>query len=327
MREPLLTTGRDCPSTATGSRGAGGCVGAVVVVGSVNLDLSVVTPHLPAPGETVQGATLSRQLGGKGANQAIAAARAGARVTLIAAVGADDPGDKLVNEIADWGVDTQLIRRVDGTTGTAVITVDHDGENTVVVLPGANHGLTDLTDADANRIRESNVLLVQLEIPLSAVTAAIRVAVAARVTVVLNPSPLQPLSPELLAGVDVLVVNEGEAAQLGEHVKDLHLIITRGGRGASYRGEAGRFDVAAPIVEPVDTTGAGDAFTGALATAWARGHDPRSALVQGCAAGSATAAIRGAHPPRASTSLSAQSTLTTPMRPSPAPPQTAPGSH
>lgn len=304
MPEPLATRDRTDPATAHGLTEPGRRVGRVVVIGSINLDLSVATPHLPAPGETVPGTTLSRQLGGKGANQAIAAARAGAHVTLVAAVGTDEPADRLVEEIAGWGVDQQLIRRVDGPTGTAVITVDHSGENTIVIVPGANHALADLTNAEAEQIRASDILLVQLEIPLPAVTAAIRVAVAAGVTVLLNPSPLQPLPPEVIAGVDVLVANEGEAAQLSEHVDDLHLIVTRGSRGASYRGPAGRFDVAAPLVEAVDTTGAGDAFTGALAAAWIGGHDPRSALIRGCAAGSAAAAIRGTHPPRPSTSPS-----------------------
>jgi len=269
----------------------------LVVLGSLNMDLVIRTPHLPRPGETLLGSGFATSQGGKGANQAIAAARAGASVAMIGAVGTDTFGDQLAATLADNGVDTALLRRLDGPSGIAVITVDDGAENTIVVASGANALLEPLTTGDEQAIRGASFLVMQLEVPVETVTAAAAIAASAGVPVLLNPSPVRPLPPELLAAVTVLVVNEGEAAALGEQSLSgvPHLVTTLGSAGARYRGPDG---VAAsalpPPVLPVDTTGAGDAFAGALAVAWAAGADPQTALRRASAAGALATTRPGA---------------------------------
>lgn len=184
------------------------------MLGSLNMDLIVRSPRLPAAGETLTGTGFSTSPGGKGANQAIAAARAGGRVRMIGAVGADEFGSALVDALADAGVDTGRVRRVEGPTGIALITVDDAAENTIVVVAGANGTLTGLDEDDAAVIAAADLLVLQLEVPLATVTRAAQVAAAAGVPVLLNPSPSRPLAPELLAAVTILVVNETEAAAL-----------------------------------------------------------------------------------------------------------------
>ncbi len=281
------------------------------MLGSVNMDLAVRTPRLPAAGETVLGSDFATGQGGKGANQAIAAARAGAEVSIIGAVGTDAFGDELADVLQANGVDIDRLRRVDGATGIAVITVDDDAENTIVVAAGANGRLTGLTSADEALIRASDLLVMQLEVPPDVVLAGARAAHAASVPVLLNPSPAQQLPAELLAMVTLLVVNEGEAAVLGDDsIRSVpHAVTTLGARGARYRAADGRsFGVDAPGVKPVDTTGAGDAFAGALAVGWAEaairaapgsGGTPApavepAALRWACAAGALATTVRGA---------------------------------
>lgn len=269
----------------------------LVVLGSINMDLVVRAPHLPRPGETVLGGGFATSQGGKGANQAIAAARAGADVTMIGAVGDDPFGSQLAAALLSDGVRIDLLRRHPGPSGIAVITVDEGAENSIVVVPGANGLLTGVTAADADAIAASAMLLLQLEVPIETVTAAARVAAAAKVPVMLNPSPAHRLPPELLAAVSILVVNEGEAAELGPPVLATvpHLVTTIGPAGARYRGPGGvEVSVAPPAVTPVDSTGAGDAFTGALAVAWVAGNDPESALRWACAAGALATTKPGA---------------------------------
>jgi ribokinase len=178
----------------------------------------------------------------------------------------------------------------------AVSLVDKDAENTIIVVPGANGTLTGVTDADRDAIRDAGMLVCQLEIPMSAVVTGAGIAAAAGVPVLLNASPVTALPPELLAAVTVLVVNEGEAEALGpEAVGQIpHVVTTLGASGARYRGPDEEFQVAAPKVDAIDTTGAGDAFTGALAVAWTLGTDPRSAVEWACAAGALAAAKAGA---------------------------------
>lgn len=260
------------------------------------MDLVIRSPTLPRPGETLTGKDFSITPGGKGANQAIAAARAGARVRMIGAVGSDDFGPRLVETLSGAGVSTEGVRRVDGPSGTALITVADDAENTIVVVPGANGAFVALNDADRAAIAGAGLLVLQLEVPIATVTAAARVAADAGVPVLLNPSPVRPLPQGLLAGVDILVVNETEAAALGDaRPGGGHLVTTLGAFGARYRGPSGILAVPTPgTVRPVDTTGAGDAFTGALALAWCRGDDPATALRWACAAGALATTRPGA---------------------------------
>ena len=255
----------------------------VVVVGSANLDLVYRVERIPSAGETVLALGSDAVPGGKGNNQVTAAARAGAAAAFIAALGADAAGDRLAGSLVDSGVFLHL-RRVDAPTGTAVISVDDRGENAIVVDSGANRTLTSLSPAERAVIADARVLLLQLETPLEAVAEAASVARDAGTIVVLNAAPIRSLPRELLDSVDVLIVNEHEAALLasevaGEHSVDadeeelatalsalgVAIIITLGARGAlvCVPGE-GRLAVPGLLVEAVDTTGAGDTFCGAL---------------------------------------------------------------
>lgn len=291
-----MTGSRGRPEHPASGRGAP----SIVVVGSLNMDLVVRAPRLPAPGETVAGSDFSTSPGGKGANQAVAAARAGGRVRMIGAVGDDGFGADLVGALDAAGVDTGRVRRVPGPSGVALISVDDAAENTIVVVGGANAALTDLDAADRAAITSADLLLLQLETPLPTVTAAARLAAAAGVPVLLNPSPVRPLPAELLAAVHILVVNEDEGAALGDiRPGGGHVITTLGAAGARYRGPAGDAAAVPPPVRPVDTTGAGDAFTGALAVAWCRGATPAQALRRACAAGALATTRPGAGAPAA----------------------------
>ncbi|MFE9203566.1 ribokinase [Micromonospora sp. NPDC007230] len=288
----------------------------VVVVGSANLDLVVTAPQLPRPGETVLGDGFRTVPGGKGANQAVAAARAGADCAFVGAVGADDFGAQLRDNLTAAGVDVGGLRTVDAPSGVALIAVDHAAENCIVVAPGANATLTDLHPADRAAVGAGDVLLLQLEVPLAAVTQAADRARADATTVVLNAAPARPLPVELLDLVDVLVVNEHEAAVVAGLFIDEpaalldalvalvpRVVLTLGARGAAYADRNGtRLQVPAPAIEAVDTTAAGDAFTGALAVALAeRGGTLTAAtapavLRWACAAGAACAQRPGASP-------------------------------
>lgn len=265
----------------------------VCVVGSVNMDHVFTVASLPHPGETVMASSSRLIPGGKGGNQAIAAARAGADVQLVAALGDDPTGDQLRAHLEANGVGLDGVVGVIGPSGTAVIAVDTAGENTIVVAPGANARLTvDSTKARA-AISNSDALLLQLEIPVATAVDAARVARAAATTVLVNASPSGAAPHDLLALAelaDVVVVNEAEARDW--HWPVTHLVITRGGRGASYLGEDERFDVPAPAVRAIDTTGAGDVFAGVLAAEWSTGHE--NALRRACAAGALATTVRGA---------------------------------
>lgn len=267
----------------------------VVVVGSINMDLVARTARMPAPGETLLGTSFTTTPGGKGSNQAIAAAKAGADVVFVGAVGDDTFALELRQALVDAEVDARHLREVSGPSGVAAITVDGDGQNSIIVVPGANSRVVDLTAEELDAISRADVLLCQLEIPVRTVTAAARHAATGDTVVMLNPSPAQALPDDLLDAVDVLVVNETEEGQLGEDTlaRVQHVVTTLGADGARYRGPHGdRYRVDAPIVEAVDTTGAGDAFAGALASAWSRG--PRDALAFACATGALTATRPGA---------------------------------
>jgi ribokinase len=276
----------------------------IVVVGSANMDLVVDTPVLPRPGETVLGERFTTVPGGKGANQAIAAARAGAQCAFIGAVGQDAFGELLRANLSASGVDVARLRVVPGASGVALIAVDANAENFIVVAPGANSSLTRLDIQDRVAIEGADVLLCQLETPLPTVAQAAAAAKTSGTTVVLNASPARALPAELLAAVDVLVVNQHEAAVISGRETGLleallplvpRVVMTLGAAGAAYADRSGaRIEIPAPRVEAVDTTAAGDAFTGALAVAWARRRPVAEALRWACAAGALTATRRGA---------------------------------
>lgn len=265
----------------------------VCVVGSVNADLTFTVNALPRPGQTVLASALLSSPGGKGGNQAVAAARAGASVQLVAALGSDAAAEQLRTHLSANDVGLDGVVTMAGPSGTAVIVVDAAAENNIVVAPGANAHLTvdpaDIQDVIAG----SDVVLLQLEIPMATAIAAARVARGAGATVIVNASPSGARPHDLLALselADVVVVNEEEAREW--HWPVAHLVITRGRRGASYLGEDERFDVPAPRVTPVDTTGAGDVFAGVLAAGWPDGHE--IALRRACAAGALATLVPGA---------------------------------
>jgi ribokinase len=265
----------------------------VCVVGSINADLTFTVAALPRPGQTVLASSLSSAPGGKGGNQAVAAARAGAEVALVAAVGDDDVAATLREHLRANAVNQDAVVNVPGPSGSAVIVVDAAGENNIVVAAGSNSLLDVNTTAAGVAIRASDVVLLQLEIPPATAIEAARQARAAGAVVILNASPGGTAAHHLLALsglVDVVVVNETEAAEWHWPVR--HLVITRGSRGASYLGADERFDVPAPAVRALDTAGAGDVFAGVLAAGWPEGHE--HALRRACAAGALATLVRGA---------------------------------
>lgn len=272
--------------------------GRVVVVGSLNVDTVQRLHHLPAPGETLTAQSSRRVHGGKGANQAVAARRAGARVALVGCVGDDADGRDYTARLDAWGIDrSHVTARADHPTGSAVILVDDAGENSIVVATGANGALDPaLVDAAGAVFGAADVLLLQLEVPLGAVLAAARTASAAGARVVLNPSPVPTGATgeltALLAEVDLLVVNEGEAATLGLPADDPRVCTTLGAAGARW----GDVSARPPAVTPVDTTGAGDTFAGTLAALLAAGRAPDEALPAAVAAAAASTTWRGAQP-------------------------------
>jgi len=265
----------------------------VCVVGSVNADLTFTVDALPRPGQTVLASSLVSSPGGKGGNQAVAAARAGASVQLVAALGSDSAAEQLRAHLRASDVGLDGVVSLTGPSGTAVIVVDAAAENNIVVAPGANAQLS-VSPADVRAvIADSDVVLLQLEIPIATAIDAARVARSAGATVVVNASPAGAKPHDLLALselADVVVVNEAEAREW--HWPVPHLVITRGRRGASYLGDDERFDVPAPRVVPVDTTGAGDVFAGVLAASWRGGHE--AALRRACAAGALSTLVPGA---------------------------------
>jgi ribokinase len=265
----------------------------VCVVGSVNMDLTFGVDALPRPGQTVLAASLTSRPGGKGANQAVAATRAGARVQFVGALGDDAAAAGLRAHLRANGVGLDGTIEVPGPSGTAVIVVDSGAENTIVVAPGANGRLT---PAEACRsVGACDVLLTQLEIPVPTAAAAAREARSAGAAVIVNASPAgqdQGRLAELAAATDVVIANEAEAEYWPW--RPTHLVITLGARGARYVGEDGDFVVPAPAVKAVDTTGAGDVFAGVLAASWPRGRGPDPAATAGRLAALRRACVAGA---------------------------------
>ena len=281
----------------------------VTVLGSLNMDISVSVPRLAGPGETVLGSAARLQPGGKGANQALAAARLGASVRMTGCCGADDFGVACRAALRDGGVDVTGIRVIGGaTTGLALISVDQAGENSIIVAPGAN-ALAGPAEVAAALAAPGDALVLSAEIPVATAAEALTRARAAGVLTVLNLAPVPPgAGPLLAAGVDWLVVNAPEAgAVLGQPVTGpdgaraaaaalagpgpRHVVITLGAAGAVLGGAAGSHTVPGFSVRAVDSVGAGDAFVAALAVAAAAGVAPAEAVRRACAAG-ATAVTR-----------------------------------
>jgi ribokinase len=287
----------------------------VVVVGSSNTDLVIKTQSIPRPGETVLGGSFLMAAGGKGANQAVAAARLGADVTFIARIGSEPFGDAALAGLAAEGIRTEFVMRDDrAASGVALIIVDEQAENAIAVAPGANSLLSVHEVEQANdTIRAADVLLLQLETPLDTVRHAARLAREAQVPVILNPAPAQSLDRALLEYVTVLTPNRGEAALLsGIEVVDeataraaaqallemgvAHVVITLGAEGALWIGQGEEDRVAGILVEALDTTGAGDAFNGALAAALGAGDSMCQAVRFATVAGALATTQMGAQP-------------------------------
>ena len=273
----------------------------VVVVGSANLDLVARTSRLPKPGETVMGSHFFEACGGKGVNQAIAAARAGAKTAFIGALGRDHAGEILLAALVNDGVDVSAVQRVSVHTGRALIGVSDIGENSIVVVPGANHKIT-VTDIEKNKtlISAAKVLLCQLEVPLAVVQRAFELA-GSSTTRILNPAPAQVLARELLSRVDVIIPNEYEVELLGGALHLLTLgvktvIVTQGDKGAMVVDATGTRQVDPFRVTPIDSTGAGDAFCGMLAARLAIGETVTVALRSAVIAGALATQIEGAVP-------------------------------
>jgi ribokinase len=284
----------------------------VVVFGSINLDLVTRVPRLPAPGETLIGSGFASYPGGKGANQALAAARTGAVVRMYGAVGRDAAAASALALLRAASVDVAGVRAVDAPTGCATILVDDAGENAIVVVPGANERVDPDAVPDAV-LAPRAILLLQQEVPPSANAALIARAARARMRIVLNAAPARPLTAKLLAMIDALIVNQSEAAALASmfgwpaeagafaaaaaaDIDGLEVVVTRGAAGAiSVRGRD-QIHVAAPGVDVIDTTGAGDAFAGAFAAALDAGDDRPKALSIATAAGSLACTMHGAQP-------------------------------
>jgi len=289
----------------------------IVVVGSLNMDLVVEVPAIPLPGETVLGKNFATFPGGKGANQAVAAARLGARVSLIGRVGKDAFGDQLLASAQADGIDiTHVGRDETAATGVAMIAVDEQGQNSIAVASGANFCLT------ADHVREAwaelddvDLLVMPLETPLDTIETAVSLANESGATVVLNPAPARPLPAELLAGIDVLVPNEPETAQLTalpinteaesrDAARELlalgvgNVVLTLGSRGALVLdGKTESFTlVPARRVEVVDTTAAGDAFVAGLAVALGEGQTLVEAAQFANAVGALAVTKQGAQP-------------------------------
>jgi ribokinase len=241
----------------------------VVVVGSANMDLVARVVRLPHPGETVSAHDYFEACGGKGANQAIAAARAGARTAFIGAVGSDAAGDTLRAAFKNDAVDTSMLATVSEPTGRALIGVSDDAENLIIVVPGANHALSiDHIDAAAALLANAKVVLVQLEVRLAVVQRAVELA-GRDTIVVLNPAPASELPDDVLRHVDVITPNEHEVALLGGAAALVargvpNVVVTQGARGALLVTRDGETRIEPFLVTPVDTTGAGDAFCGVL---------------------------------------------------------------
>lgn len=271
--------------------------GHIVVVGSINMDLVGKTERMPRGGETLLGSDFRMVPGGKGANQAVAVARTGGHVKMLGRVGADIFGERLIANFQENGIDTRLVKETpEVPTGVAIILVDDTGENSIVVVPGANNSvLREDLELARDVLETAKVILVQLEIPLDTVEAVIGMAKQAGVPVILDPGPARPLKPELLAQVDIITPNEHEAQVLaGEKLQGIDeaqkvavkllgygiktVLLKLGGDGVIIATKEQLEHIPAHEVEVEDTTAAGDSFAGGLAVALAEGYCLRDAV-------------------------------------------------
>lgn len=283
----------------------------ILVVGSLNADLVVRVPRFPQPGETLSGEDLHVIPGGKGANQAVAAARLGANVSMLGRVGSDNFGDFLLNNLQANAVDAHLVQRDAASTGTAIIVVDEKGQNSIVLSPGANGQVTP-ADVDSASPFHHDLLLLQLEIPSPAVLSAARRAKEHKVRVILNPAPAKELPDALIALADFIIPNETELSLLtGLEVKDTpsaeqaarvllqrgaqHVIVTMGSKGALIVDMETSTHINSFPVNVVDTTAAGDAFIGGFASVLKSVSLPE-AVRYGCACGALACTKFGAQP-------------------------------
>jgi len=274
----------------------------LAVVGAINVDLVVSGAPLPAPGATVVGGTFAQHHGGKGGNQAVAAARAlnasraddANHVVMIGAVGADDLGQAAVNALAAEGIHTYVHEDEGAPTGAALIVVDERGENQVSVAPGANDHLTDRIVAAGLANYAPGLVLASLEVPEAAVRAAAEWCWAHDVPFVLNPAPARLWVRDLLGLCAYVTPNEGERSTLGEIPEGVTVVETRGQHGATIGGDGTSIDVPAPEVRAVDATGAGDCFNGVFAAGLLEGLDPAVAVRRAVMAASISVTRAGA---------------------------------
>ena len=282
----------------------------IIVFGSINLDLVTRVERFPKPGETIAGSSFAIYPGGKGANQALAASRAGARVRMIGAVGRDAFADPALELLAAGGVDVSGIARVDGATGCATIMVDEAGENCIALVAGANAHLDPASVAD-EELTPTTLLVLQQEVSARANATLLERAHRLGARILLNAAPARPVSRDVVAQLDFLVVNELEAvtlggafgwpleaepfarAAVGSHAA-LTIVVTLGAQGALAVNREQMWRVHAPAVDVVDTTAAGDAFVGAFAASLKRGNELSHALRFGVAAGSLACTAHGA---------------------------------
>ncbi|MDY0828531.1 ribokinase [Microbacterium sp. BG28] len=265
-------------------------LGPLCVVGSINVDLTATTDRLPGAGETVLGGRLRRDPGGKGANQAVAAARLGARVRMVGAVGDDTDGHAMLQNLREAGVDTSDVWLGDDPTGTALIIVDGAGENQIVVCPGAN----DTVRLDGVAFQADEAVLAQQEIPVSAISALAEVPGF----LALNAAPAREVPQAVLERADLVIVNETEYELLPALAAARRVAVTYGSDGAALR-EGGRevARVSAPQVAAINSVGAGDAFCAALTLALHAGWDDVAALTAACAVGADAVTYEAAQPP------------------------------
>jgi len=271
----------------------------VLIVGSSNMDLNIYSERFPNPGETVTGGRFKQFLGGKGANQAVAAVRSGATTTFIGKIGTDNFGNQMISQLAEEGINmSHVIRDSENASGVAFILIDEKGENMISVAPGSNFKLS-IEDirSKADVIKNASVLVVQMEIPIKTIETVFRIASEGDVIKILNPAPLKPIPLETLKNVDIIVPNEGELHRLysimrihgetGEgkiNIKPIsreianlgikYVITTLGDKGCLiYLGKEDKFiEISAPKVDVVDTVGAGDCFIGVLASKFSQGE-------------------------------------------------------
>lgn len=284
----------------------------ILVVGSLNADLVVRAPRFPQPGETISGEDLKVIPGGKGGNQSVAAARLGSSVSMLGRVGKDNFGDFLFDNLKQNNVNTALIQREDSSTGTAIIVVDSNGQNSIVLSAGAN-GNVSSADVEAASFSDYKLLLLQLEIPIPAVLSAAKRAHKNGLRVILNPAPAKQLPEELIALADFLIPNETELNLLtGVHVNHTkaaeqaartllergvkNVIVTLGSKGALIVTNEQVSHIDSFKVDVVDTTAAGDAFIGGFATALLQDKLPEEAVRYGCACGALAVTKFGAQP-------------------------------